>query len=291
MKSLQNIVTSRGARQSGVSLIELLVAITIGAVLIFGATQVYVDSRNTYEINETTSRLQETARYAMGVIEPDIRMANYWGLVKGAALISDQASQTIGSAGAPTTCGANYARDLLLNIDGLNNAYGRSETCRPSPAAHMAPARLLRRIRSLCDGPRQHPGLLRRIRLQICSTRIQGRLFSSGAGCTAAPAGQVNDLIVHTYYVDRDSVQRAGLPALRRKTLIAGPAIRDDEIIPGIEDMQIQFGVDPSGISGIATRYVDPGTLPDGAQIVSVRIWLLVRAENPEVGSRRRTHL
>ena len=35
------------ARARGVSLIELLVAVTIGGLLIFGATQVYVDSRAT----------------------------------------------------------------------------------------------------------------------------------------------------------------------------------------------------------------------------------------------------
>jgi hypothetical protein len=48
--------------------------------------------------------------------------------------------------------------------------------------------------------------------------------------------------------------------------------------------MQVQFGVDPSGTGGSAQRYVNPGAIPTGAQIVSVRIWLLVRAENPEVG-------
>jgi hypothetical protein len=71
---------------------------------------------------------------------------------------------------------------------------------------------------------------------------------------------------------------------LRRKTLIAGPAIRDDEIIPGIEDMQVQFGIDPTGTSGIATRYIDPDTLSVNDQVVSVRIWFLVRSEKSEVG-------
>src|SRR4051812_25291869 len=80
--------------QLGVSLIELMVAMVIGAILIFGATQVYVDSRQTYEVNETAARLQETARYAMGVIEPDVRMSNYWGLVKGASVVSQQSSKT-----------------------------------------------------------------------------------------------------------------------------------------------------------------------------------------------------
>jgi hypothetical protein len=120
--------------------------------------------------------------------------------------------------------------------------------------------------------------------LQICSTRIQAKLYSDGTACTAAPAGQVNNLIVNAYYIDRDSVQQAGIPALRRWSLITGPAFDPQEIIPGVEDMQIQFGIDPSGNSGSAARYVNPGAIPTGTQVVSVRIWLLVRAEAREFG-------
>jgi hypothetical protein len=37
-------------------------------------------------------------------------------------------------------------------------------------------------------------------------------------------------------------------------------------------------------VSGVATRYVDPNGVPAGAQIVAVRIWLLVRADTGEAG-------
>ena len=97
MSSMRNQNCNRRARARGVSLIELLVAVTIGGLLIFGATKVYVDSRATYEVNETAARLQETARYALSVVEPDIRMSNYWGLVKGAGIVIGQASQTAAS--------------------------------------------------------------------------------------------------------------------------------------------------------------------------------------------------
>lgn len=264
-------------RQRGLSLIELLVAITIGALLIFGATQVYVDSRNTYETNETAARLQETARYAISVLEPDIRMSNYWGLVKGSGIVTEQAAQTEASAGGPDGCGTNYARDLLNNLEATNNAY--SLTCTAYGAGAVASADTLTIRRASTTVTSSTSG-----RLQICSTRIMGRLFSDGGVCTAAPAGQVNDLIVNAYYVDRDSVQQAGVPALRRWSLVTGPSFESQEIIPGIEDMQVQFGVDPTGTSGTATRYVNPEALPAGAQVVAVRLWLLVRAENPEVG-------
>jgi type IV pilus assembly protein PilW len=277
-------------RCRGVSLIELLVAVTIGGILIFGATQVYVDSRNTYEVNEATARLQETARYALSVIEPDIRMANYWGLLKDARLITNQADQTAASAGAPTACGTNFARDLMINIEGSNNAYSLDCDAYKGPENDgdaMASADTLTVRRAAIDETPSENG-----RLQICSTRIMGQLIDDGAACTAAPNGRVNNLIVNTYYVSRDSVQRKELPALRRKRLTAStasgpltPVFDDDEIVPGVEDLQVQLGVDSTGTSGIATRYVNPdAAIGPNEQIVAVRIWLLVRAETPEVG-------
>jgi len=92
---------------------------------------------------------------------------------------------------------------------------------------------------------------------------------------------------VHSYYVDRDSTQQVGVPALHQWSLNGTPNFVDNEIISGIEDLQVQFGIDPTGNSGSATQYVDafgPAVLPLGAQIVAVRIWLLVRSDVLEVG-------
>lgn len=267
-----------GFRSRGVSLVELLVAITIGGLLIFGATQVYVDSRKTYEVNEVTARLQETARYALSVIEPDIRMSNYWGLVKGAGLVTGSAAQTEASAGAPTSCGTNFAHDLLRNIEGRNNTYGLTCSAYGAGAVTSADTLIVRRAAAIASSAPTTG------RLQICSTHVSAELVTDSTGCTTAPEGRINDLVVHAYYISRDSVDAAGTPALRRQTLIAGPAFRDDEIIPGIEDMQIQFGIDPTGVNGSALRYVNPNEVSDGEQIVAVRIWLLVRSDKPEVG-------
>ena len=269
------------ARARGVSLIELLVAVTIGGLLIFGATKVYVDSRATYEVNETAARLQETARYAMSVIEPDIRMSNYWGLVKGAGIVINQAAQTAPPVtGVAQGCGNNYAHDLQRNLEANNNAYAIGCAAFGEGAVVSSDTLTVRRASNTISSGAATG------RLRICSTRIFATLVTDMSGCTAAPNGQVNDLVVNAYYVDRDSTHRAGLPALRRHALIAGPAFTSDEIIPGIEDLQVQFGIDPSGTGGSAQRYVNPSAIPSGAQIVSVRIWLLVRAENPEVGFR-----
>jgi type IV pilus assembly protein PilW len=288
-------------RQAGLSMIELMVAMTIGAVLIFGATQVYLNSTKSYGVNESVARLQETARYAMSIIEPDVRMSNYWGLLKGASVVFNQAPQTLPPAAvapgaAANACGNNFAVDLNTNLQGDNNAYVLSATRTPAcdalpdlstgipwatNAVVTADTLTVRRA-SVFPGA---PGPIGT--LQVCTTRIAGFVSAAAAACSPAPLGQTQNLIVNTYYVDRNSAQQANLPSLHRKTLTTAggvPVFRDQELIAGVEDLQVQFGIDPFGNTGIAQRYVDPNGVPPGAQIVAVRIWLLVRSDTPENG-------
>ena len=64
----------------GMTLIELMIALAIGAGLLIGALTVFVQSRTTLRSNDAVARLQENARFALAVLEPDIRIAHYWGL-------------------------------------------------------------------------------------------------------------------------------------------------------------------------------------------------------------------
>ena len=89
--------------------------------------------------------------------------------------------------------------------------------------------------------------------------------------------------MVHGYYVSQDSTIGAGIPSLRRKTLVAGPLLQDEEVIPGVEDFQVQYGDDTNG-DGAANRYVNPNNLPAGALIVAVRLWFLMRSDQPQIG-------
>ena len=295
-------MSARINMQRGLSLIELLVAMAIGAVLIFGATQVYVNSRTAYGVNENIARLQETARYAMAVIEPDVRMSNFWGLLKGAGAIAQQALQTqpaaaVAPGGPANICGTNFAVDVSTNLQGDNNGYvlsaSRTAGCDAltdintgavwnTNAVATADTLTVRRASVFTSAATAG-------QLQVCTSRIAGRLQSDGSVCTNAVVGasQLDNLIVDTYYIDRNSAQLAGLPSLRRKTLTSAGGVvqfRDQEIIPGVEDLQVQFGIDPPGNTGVATRYVNPNGVPAGAQIVAVRIWLLVRSDTGENG-------
>ena len=283
------------ARAAGLTLVELLVAMTIGLVLIAGATQVYVDSSKSYAVNETTARLQENARYAMSVLEPDLRMSGYWGLtnvsdgIGGKALPTDAQFNPFG-APAASTCGVNFPLLLGFPVQGTNDSY--AATCAANSAAMPnADTITVRRASAVTVPATSANGPLR-----ICSTRTSGVLVTdiTGTFCQDVDT-KIYNLIVNLYYVDQNSSQ-PGVPSLRRKALNAGPGFQDDEIVPGVEDLQVQYGVDLSGgagpASGAASEYLDAGaTLTNlltnaaaPAQIVSVRIWLLVRSDSPESG-------
>jgi len=92
-----------------------------------------------------------------------------------------------------------------------------------------------------------------------------------------------------------DSVERVREPGTRQGA--AGVRVIDQEVLPGVEDMQIQFGVDTDLLDtpnrGSIDRYVnpedpildpaDPLFIPS-AEILSVRVWLRIRAELRENG-------
>ena len=197
--SLSQIHLSRlGAplQARGFSLIELMVAMVIGIVLIAGAAQVYVDSHVAYQANETTARLQENARYAMSVLEPDIRMAGYWGLtnvadgVVGKALPTDPQLALGGTAAS--TCGVNFPLLLGLPVQGTNDSY--AATCAANSAAMPnADTLTLRRVSTTTVPPASASGPLR-----VCSTRTSGLLVTdiSGTFCQDVNA-QINNLIVN----------------------------------------------------------------------------------------------
>ncbi len=269
-------------RSRGVSLIELMIAMTLGLVLVGGATKVYVGGRKSHNANESIARMQEAARYALAVIEPDIRLSNNWGLMKGAAGITGQIDQAQGAnslGGNSNYCGNNFALDLLHNIEGSNNAFAlgvaRDATRCPTDGTPLLSADTLT-IRRAAMNPTVSGTL------KVCSSRVSGLLVQNTAGCAAAPNGQINDLLVHAYYVATNSSTDASVPSLHRMSLVVGPAFQDVEIVSGVEDMQVQFGIDDDN-SGVATRYVNPAiaTALTG-QVVSVRLWLLIRAESPE---------
>lgn len=70
---------------SGVTLIELMVALAIGTILVLGLVQVFAASRAAYSTAEGMSRVQENARFALDFLQREIRMAGHFGCINDQA--------------------------------------------------------------------------------------------------------------------------------------------------------------------------------------------------------------
>jgi len=281
---------------AGMTLIELMVALAIGSFLLIGAITVFVQSRETFRISDSASRLQENARFVLDALEPDVRMASYFGLttrpekVQGRARPDEPASTAFAIAG---DCGTNWTIHLDAPIDGSNNGYPWSCTAYENRPASGADTLIVRRVADESEPPAVN-------RLQVQSARFLDSSLFVGA---TLPTGYTDEnsetyrLVVNGYYVSETSTLSTPgnlVPSLRVKTLIDGPRIEDREVLPGVEDMQVQFGIDtdPPGSPnrGSVDRYVNPGDpLLDTAanpdvRVLAVRIWLRLRSEYPEVG-------
>jgi len=299
----QNTAKSSFARTrlpGGFTLIELMTALAVGSFLVIGATSVYLQGRRTFRDNETISRLHEDARFALEVMEPDIRMAGFFGRQARADLIRNVAGPLDpippGLAVAAPNCGTNWAIDLTRPVSGANNNYAWS--CAPLVGDPLPGSDTLL-VRRAAEDPVSGP--LDPGRIYLHTTRsLANALFVGSAGLpftTLAGAATTHELITHGYYVSTQSSLGSEFPSLRRWRLTSGPALVDEEILPGVEDMQIEFGVDTdvlgSPTRGSINRYVaaddsildptDPAFNSD-AQVLAVRVWLLVRALDREPG-------
>jgi type IV pilus assembly protein PilW len=289
--------------QRGLSLVELMVAMAIGVFLLAGAITVFGKTRDLYRTNDEAARLQETARYAVSTIEADLRMANYWGLMSRADLIENGPAldlanppavdptytlpaELTGYAGAINQCGAMWAVKLPAYIE-ATNSYTLGCAAFGGGAIGGSDTLTIRRASTQVIAAGGLAASAGQIKLQ--TSRVQGSLFASAtlpAGY-APPLSETRALVVNGYYIDQDSDERAGTPSLRRKQLdVAGgaPTISDLQIVPGVEDLQIELGADFNGDQN-ADYFVQPdAAIPAGDQVVAVRLWLLVRAEQPDTG-------
>lgn len=256
----------------GMTLIELMVALTIGLFLTWGAFEVYVQSKNNYRAAEVLTRLQENARFALESVEPDLRLAGYWG------------SELVNAgSGVAITCDAVDVTPMVLRpaepIAAADGAYDLD--CAPFSEARAGSDVLIVR-HATADVKTPDAG-----KVQLQADLDLAEIFSGGVPPPDfGPTSQTRDVVFHAYYVDNASSFAGSVPSLRRLTLVGG-GIENQEMISGVENLQVQFGLDTNG-DGVVERYVDPdsaavtegvaGFLPD-ARIVAVRLWLLVRSE------------
>lgn len=101
-------------QQTGLSLIELMVALVIGSLLLLGAASLLINNKRIYQTQDQLGRMQESARFAIQRMFHDISMAGYFGCMNDAAAIKNNLKDNL------ATAGADY--DISRPVEGFENA-------------------------------------------------------------------------------------------------------------------------------------------------------------------------
>jgi type IV pilus assembly protein PilW len=272
-----------------------MIALVIGLLATGAMLKVYVDSSRLYRFNEGLARIQENGRFATEFIRRDARMAGFWGCYRGADLTNRISPGSTGYI-------SYESNDITgTNNDGLNS----SDTITFSGASgggiavndNMDSARSAIPVSSLGNFQTGDTLLI-----SDCETADIFQVTATGGsapsltlihgteGNTSVELSKAYAAGSRLYRVQQttfciapgaDSEQ----PSLRRLTNpVSGQTCTNhgDELVEGIENMQVLFGEDTNADGdGTANRYVsfDPDDLKMD-HVVSVRIFLLARSLN-----------
>lgn len=290
-------------RQSGLSLVELLVAVAISLVLLGGIYQIFFSSTTTYSVNTNLSRLQENARFALSFLERDVRQSGYRGCLNDSSTFSNLLN-------SPTDFAFNFAMPLE-GFDANGTSWNptlptvvtlplqRSDILALRNQVEGTVSYLLQDMVALDDSLVIPPGTVNTPfksaggdlgMLSDCQGatvfHVSAFDFAAGkvshlvrTGATANPGdldrlykrnAEVSRVATVLYYV-RNSPE--GVPCLYRKIGF------DDAtaMVEGVESMHILYGVDDDNDQAADRYLAATATLP-WQRVVSVRIGLLLRS-------------
>lgn len=299
------------SQQRGLSMIEMMIAITIGMVLIAGIGQIFVSSRQTYRVQNELARLQENGRFAMDFLSRDIRMADYWGCAKGLGNVvnnlnpagagynatvhgfGDGLSGTDGGGSAADTIILRMANPTAFPVQSAGpQASGNIQIAAGNP---LVQGEIL--VISDCTGAdifqvtNANPGAGVLVHNTGAAT-APGNFNPTNPGCPGANAhclshvygadAQIMQTIVMSYFIQNDA-GNGNTPTLYRQlgTATAEP------LAEGVENMQILYGEDTDNPQDyVANRYLAAGAAGlDMDKVVSMRIAILVRTPNDNVNT------
>lgn len=282
-------------RQAGLSLVELMIAITLSLLLIAGVLQIFLSSKQTYATNNALSRVQESGRFAMDFLTQDIRNTGY----KGQCLGQPLTHETI---------------DILWRLDnpieGWNNISNKQPThLTDTPVTGTDTIRI-----KLAAGPGEvqaasgntatnntislgaNTSGVAQHAITLISDAIACDLFrntaTSNATSVAKAAGvnwthnytgntEVLPLQNATYYIRANAGRPNSLVRQRLSTSTTDPAWVTEELVDGVQDMQILYGI--AGANRQVSDYVTANNVTNWDNVVAVRINLLVVSADTNV--------
>lgn len=323
---MHRFIASR-ASQRGITLVEMMIAMLLGLLLIAGISQAFLSNRQTYQVTEGMSRIQENGRFALEAMNFRIRMAGYIGCISEVQIYNnletpDGFAFALGNGiegfeASGTAPGSTVA--LAGPAAGWSPALPADIAGRVQPGSDVVVVRNLSAEASPLVPPYQQSagifidadvGLYARGDILVATDCQKASVFqvadnpsqATGGGAVgirldhsagAVTPGNAQPVVWGTeqaygagselsrmetwvFYVGRGAT---GPALFQRRLRVSGTtaSLVSEELVEGVDNMQILYGLDTSG-DGSVDQYQAASGVTDWGQVASVRVALLLRA-------------
>jgi type IV pilus assembly protein PilW len=306
----------------GFSLVELMVAITIGLILLGAIGYVYLGSRQTFRTQDDFSRIQENVRYALDQVGVEVRMAGYAGCVNVSSidpanptampiqivangpptvLLSDamRGYDPSASWAAPGTAPANWvsktgvfhvtrAAAQGVNLTGNMTAVNANIQINGNPAGFKAEQALLISDCASAD-------LFRTTNVSsggsVTIAHSSSNCSNIGMACNSSnflskaygSSAEVYAILSTTYFIGTNG---AGNPALYRREEYTP----SEELVENVENIVMRFGIDTNN-DFIVDNYVTAGAVTNWRQVLTARLSLVFRSNSNNVATQSKNYV
>jgi len=283
------------SQQTGLTLIEILVATVISLILMAGVLQIFQANKRSFQVQESLSLIQENGRTAMRILAEELRMAAFWGCRSQDIKITDNLN----------TAGAGY-QNLLANdgIAGTNNdGLNTSDSITINGARNNGFA-ISAAIGNLSnDIPVVNGNGIQPDDIMLITNCVMGDIFQVTNATPLGPAdpiehaisgspGNLTDSLSFNYDTEtmvfpvrQTTYSIAADPDSNEPSLIRTEGGVNETLVEGIEDMQIEYGQRLNNLDNMRYVPADAAGL-NMDEVRSVRITLTARsiASNVAVG-------
>lgn len=300
-------------RQAGFSLIELMIALTIGLIIALAISIIFSQVSQGFRSTDDGSRATENGNFALRTLDEDFRMAGFFGLFNDPARFEFAAPGGLVAAAATDNCGD---QNWLWPNDRPSIEYIPAPGTLPCiPAASIlatSPVIVIRRASGIQTQP---AALVGNDNLFVQSSPSGGIIFrgasyatdvfaadryasvcgfTAGACTEPRPEAPIFEYLTHIYYI-RPCSRPAGvacaatdddgqpIPTLVRRQLNGGATASfvETPVAEGVERLSVAYGIDGNG-DGAPDSYVAAPTAAQLSQAMTVRISVLLRTRRQE---------
>lgn len=303
-------------KQLGFTLIELMIAMTLGVFLTTGILEIFSANQRTIRLQTALSRVQENGRFAIDFLVKDIRMAGYWGCLAVDAEVENKLN-------ADATYDLFTGGSFPTHISGVDNNAGNAPIIDGTDSFQVYGLKHSGVMAKVIDQPSNHAaslkvepssGLVQHDIVIVTQDCVSGDLFQltnvtggggfdnliHNTGGGASPGNNIKDLEIGLYPAAAPGINKYDTGAIVMKvapnfisySIRSGengqPSLfKDDiELIEGVENMQILYGIN-NATSPVPTYYTTADKVTDWTQVGTLKVSLLVASNNDNVTSKK----